>query len=101
MNSVLEQMTPIGLDDMKAVRLMNRVDQKYMASFCQLEELLGRVAGQYYVQHIADDIYMLGWGKSENDNKCMSVYDFATEKELISVSLANPKNFTYRCVYYD
>ena len=53
------------------------------------------------VQHISDDIYMLGWGKGENDNKCMSVYDFATEKELISVSLANPKNFTYRCVYYD
>lgn len=55
MNSVLKQMAPIGLDDMKAVRLMNRVDQKYMASICQLEELLERVAGQYYVQHIADD----------------------------------------------
>ncbi len=55
MNSVLKQMAPIGLDDMKAVRLMNRVDQKYMASFCQLEELLERVAGRYYVQHIADN----------------------------------------------
>ena len=51
--SALDQMTPIGLDDMKAVRLMNRVDQKYMASANQLEELLSRVAGGYYVQHIA------------------------------------------------
>ena len=50
--SVLEQMQPIGLDDMKAVRLMNRVDQKYMASADQLEELLGRIADGYYVQHI-------------------------------------------------
>lgn len=51
--SALDQMTPIGLDDMKAVRLMNRVDQKYMASADQLEELLSRVANSYYVQHIA------------------------------------------------
>ena len=45
-------MQPIGLDDMKAVRLMNRVDQKYMASVGQLDELLNRVSQSYYVQHI-------------------------------------------------
>lgn len=50
--SILSQMPPIGLDDMKAVRLMNRVDQKYMASSSQLEELLARIADGYYVQHI-------------------------------------------------
>lgn len=50
--SILQQMEPIGLDDMKAVRLMNRVDQKYMAPASLLEELLGRVADGYYVQHI-------------------------------------------------
>ena len=49
---VLDRMTPIGLDDMKAVRLMNRVDQKYMASADCLEELLGRIADGYFVQHI-------------------------------------------------
>ncbi len=46
------QMAPIGLDDMKAVRLMNRMDQKYMASADQLDALLERVADGYYVQHI-------------------------------------------------
>ena len=50
--SVLAQMQPIGLDDMKTVRLMNRVDQKYMASADQLEPLLDRIADSYYVQHI-------------------------------------------------
>ncbi len=49
--SILEQMEPIGLADMKAVRLMNRMDQKYMAPASLLEELLGRVADGYYVQH--------------------------------------------------
>lgn len=53
------------------------------------------------VQRITDDIYMLGWGKSENDGKCMSVYDFVADKELMSVTLENPKSFTYRCVYYE
>lgn len=53
--SVLEQMQPIGLADMKAVRLMNRVDQKYMAPASQLEQLLQRVASEYYVQHIEGD----------------------------------------------
>ena len=53
--SVLEQMAPIGLEEMKAVRLMNRVDQKYMASAEMLEALLERVAEDYYVQHIAGD----------------------------------------------
>lgn len=45
-------MQPIGLDDMKAVRLMNRVDQKYMAPAGLLEELLSRIAEGYYVQQI-------------------------------------------------
>lgn len=54
--SILEQMTPIGLDDMKAVRLMNRVDQKYIAPAALLEALLERIAANYYVQRIPADI---------------------------------------------
>jgi hypothetical protein len=50
--NILDQMTPIGLDDMKAVRLMNRMDQKYMAAVTQLDALLERIAADYYVQHI-------------------------------------------------
>ncbi|MBQ6968616.1 MAG: aryl-sulfate sulfotransferase [Lachnospiraceae bacterium] len=53
------------------------------------------------VQHLYDDTYMIGWGKTDNDAVCMSVYDFSEDKELMSVTLENPKNFTYRCVYYD
>lgn len=52
LNTILQQMVPIGLDDMKAVRLMNRMDQKYMAPAALLEALLGRIADSYYVQHI-------------------------------------------------
>jgi len=53
--SILNQMTPIGLDDMKSVRLMNRIDHKYMTSASRLEELLSRISDGYYVQHIEGD----------------------------------------------
>ena len=52
-------------------------------------------------QHLYDDTYMIGWGYATKDPVCMSVYDFAADKELISVELGNPQNFTYRCVYYE
>ena len=52
-------------------------------------------------QRISGDMFMLGWGKCENDNVCMCVYDFAEDKELIRMQLAAPENFTYRCVYYE
>ncbi len=52
-------------------------------------------------QHLYGDTYALGWGRSENDSVCMCVYDFATDEQLISMTLANRNNFTYRCAYYD
>ncbi|MGX8713491.1 MAG: polyphosphate polymerase domain-containing protein [bacterium] len=56
--SILEQMQPIGLDDMNAVRLMNRMDQKYMVSANQLEPLLERIADHYFVQTIPSPSYL-------------------------------------------
>ena len=53
------------------------------------------------VQHLYDDTYMIGWGDAQNDAVCMCVYDFAQDKALITMTLKAPKNFTYRCVYYE
>ncbi len=52
-------------------------------------------------QHIDGELYVLGFGRAENDAQCMAVYDFASGRELMSVELDNPDNFTYRCVYYE
>ena len=46
-------MEAIGLEEAKVVRLMNRVDRKYLASADVMEELLGRVTDGYRVQEIA------------------------------------------------
>ncbi len=52
-------------------------------------------------QRLFGETYMIGWGYTVNDGICMSVYDFEKGEELMSVELGNPKNFTYRCVYYE
>lgn len=52
-------------------------------------------------QLISGEMFMLGWGRTENDAVWMCVYDFATDTELIRMTLDNPQNFTYRCVYFE
>ncbi len=51
-------------------------------------------------QRIHDNVFALGWGHASNDSVCFCVYDFDQDKELLRITLDNPNNFTYRCVYY-
>ncbi len=62
------------------------------------------------VQFLDNNMYVIGWGWAMNDNECMSVYNNEkTDKDekkgendkVMSVTLDNPKNITYRAVYYD
>lgn len=52
--SLLNEMKPISLDEMSSIRLMNRLDTKYVASKQQLIQLLGLLQDKYYVQQIKD-----------------------------------------------
>ena len=47
---LLNSMNPITLEQMSGIRLMNRLDTKYVASKQQLVQLLKLVQGKYYVQ---------------------------------------------------
>lgn len=49
---IVNQMTPISLEEMKEVRLMNRVDTKYLVTSRQLLDILKGVCGHYYVQEL-------------------------------------------------
>lgn len=46
----MDSMTPISLEEMGGIKLMNRLDTKYVASKAQLVQLLGMVQDKYYVQ---------------------------------------------------
>lgn len=49
---MLASFPPISLAEMEEIRLMNRLDQKYLATVRQLEELLVMAKGKYMVQVI-------------------------------------------------
>lgn len=46
----LEQMTPITLEEMSCIKLMNRIDKKYIINIDQLPILLDMAKDDYYVQ---------------------------------------------------
>ena len=49
---LLEQLPPISLEEMGGIKLMNRLDRKYLATISQLEQLLAMAQGKYYAQMI-------------------------------------------------
>jgi hypothetical protein len=54
-NALLTTMQPISLDDMSSIKLMNRIDTKFVASTRQLAAMLRLVQDKYYVQQIGTD----------------------------------------------
>ncbi|MBQ0030144.1 MAG: polyphosphate polymerase domain-containing protein [Bacteroidales bacterium] len=49
-DSLLDQLAPITLEEMKVIKLMNRIDKKYMIHIDQLPVLLEMAKNDYYVQ---------------------------------------------------
>lgn len=51
-NEVLAKFPPITLEEMSAVKLMNRIDTKFLVSIIRLPEILNRLHGNYFVQEL-------------------------------------------------
>ena len=47
---ILSEMPPITLEQMKVIKLMNRIDKKYIVNVEQLPVILRMAQGDYYVQ---------------------------------------------------
>ena len=54
---LLEKLPPISLSEMKDIKLMNRIDKKYLATLDQLKQLLVLAQGKYMVQQIEGKRY--------------------------------------------
>ena len=54
---LLEKLPPISLSEMSEIKLMNRIDKKYLATIEQLEQLLVMAQGKYMVQQIEGKRY--------------------------------------------
>ena len=51
---ILDTMPPIGLDEMEGIRLMNRLDTKYVTTKTKLLLLLNMLREQYYAQEVKE-----------------------------------------------
>ena len=51
-DDIIQGMSPISLQEMEGVKLMNRIDTKYITTLPMLERLLGMAADQFFVQEI-------------------------------------------------
>ena len=48
----MQGMKPITLDEMSGVKLMNRIDTKYLVTESQLHDILVRICDAYYAQEV-------------------------------------------------
>ena len=49
---IVQGMKPITLDEMSAVKLMNRIDTKYVVTEEQLRTILSGICNSYYAQEV-------------------------------------------------
>lgn len=55
LTDILSRMSPISLSEMEAVKLMNRLDTKYVTSMVHVRQVLQLAADQYFVQEIGGE----------------------------------------------
>ena len=52
MDTIINKFSPITLDEMSNVKLMNRVDTKFVTTMPRLLQLLKMAQGEYFMQEI-------------------------------------------------
>ncbi|MGM9742708.1 MAG: polyphosphate polymerase domain-containing protein [Candidatus Cryptobacteroides sp.] len=73
MNDILQTMRGISLEEMDSIKLMNRVDTKYLATRAQLRPMLERAAGLYMVLDTGGD-RICGYDTLYYDTDCYRMY---------------------------
>lgn len=73
MTDILREYTPITLEEMKSVRLMNRIDTKYLTTRTVLSHFLEQALAEYRLQEI-DGEYLMPYHTLYFDTKQCSMY---------------------------
>ena len=73
-NQVLNSFPPITLEEMSAVKLMNRIDTKFVATLPKLIELLHLLGNDYYVQDINGE-RLMPYDTTYFDTKAFNMYN--------------------------
>lgn len=73
MDTILNNFTPIYLDEMKSVRLMNRVDTKFVTTLPRLRQLLAMAQEDYFIQEI-DEVRKSAYTTLYYDTPSLEMY---------------------------
>lgn len=76
----------LSLDEMGKVKLMNRIDTKFVMPSCKMEELLTRASGKYYVQ-VTEGKKISGYNTVYYDTDRCDYYTMHHNKRLVRQKL--------------
>jgi len=80
--SILKQFDPISLSEMESVKLMNRIDTKYVVSIRQLPVILRKALKEYYAQEI-DGIRLATYDTMYYDTDDTDMYIRHHDRQLV------------------
>ena len=80
--TILQQFAPISLGEMEGVKLMNRIDTKYVVPMSLLPELLQMAESDYYVQQI-DGKRTGGYDTTYYDTEDLDMYIRHHDRQLV------------------
>lgn len=112
-NDVLAAFKPISLEEMGKVKLMNRIDTKYVTSFDKVRELLQVASGSYMVQEIeggrnmpyytkyfdtpdVEMFYQHQRGKKNRQKIRMRIYEGSSTLPFIEIKTKSNKGRTHK-----
>ncbi|MCR5013549.1 MAG: polyphosphate polymerase domain-containing protein [Bacteroidales bacterium] len=79
---IINQMAPITLEEMKSVRLMNRIDTKYLVTSGQLLAILNGVKERYYAQEV-ENHRLSPYRTVYYDTPALTMYTIHHDKRLV------------------
>ena len=83
LSELLERLSPIGLDEMDSITLMNRIDSKYLTDFPTLLRLLGDAAEQGYRALCVDGKKLIPYDSVYFDTPDLKTYTDHRNRKLV------------------
>lgn len=80
--SILQQFAPISLEEMESVKLMNRIDTKYVVTMRQLPLILDMAKEDYYAQEI-DGKRLAAYDTVYYDTESLDMYIRHHDRQLV------------------
>ncbi len=98
--NIYKKFTPIRLDQMDKVKLMNRVDQKFCINIALLPDLLNEIVNDYYILEI-DDVRLFPYSNTYFDTSENSMYNDHVRGRKTRFKIRQRAYVESQCSYFE